>query len=312
MESENMGFAMKGNGKCFWYERRRISGACSTLAAGASAGTSSASGRRRMDFTLNELLVVMGVIAITMSLILPAVAGVKRKAYEASCKGNLRQIGQCSMNYVNDFNGYVVPSYFYDDGDEISFMTYFFNNGIDEEGMFRCPQYGEEDFFDPEAYDESVHPGKKTLAKGSYVFNTVHDWDGSGGCHAPDLTGIDPTLTNSVERKRAKGWTSDSNAFSPLRMIKARKPAATIYITDFIRKVPSYRGSVGDRSNRRQDASSLTGWTETDHGDLPVTTGSECRDVGEHHSGGFNVLYGDGHADLLLISNPEQWVAWIQ
>ncbi len=260
--------------------------------------------RRRASrlFTVIELCVVIAVVVILTGMLLPALADARRKAYEASCKGNLRQIGQCAGGYTLDSNGYVMPSNF-DFGNQVSFMTYLHNNGVDAPGLFKCPEYREADFVDPEDYN--ADPSKKQLKDGSYILNTVYEW----GSSSPDLTAIDPVLST---KSRAKGWTSASNAYSPLRVVKARKPAGTIYVTDFIRKVSSYQGNAGSKSSRSNDAESLKGWLETDHGDLPRTTGVDCRDVGEHHSGGTNTLYGDGHATLLLISNPEDWIAWIE
>lgn len=65
--------------------------------------------RSRKGFTLVELLVVIGIIALLISILLPALSKARQAAVTVSCAARIRQLSNAVLMYANENRGYYAP-----------------------------------------------------------------------------------------------------------------------------------------------------------------------------------------------------------
>jgi prepilin-type N-terminal cleavage/methylation domain-containing protein len=146
--------------------------------------------RGRKAFTLVELLVVIGIIALLMAMLLPALERARNQAYTIKCQSNLRQWSVVWTNFLDDNEGYFDHiSYLEEappDGQPGWWGDYYLRP--ENEGIRLCPMATE--LVNPagDAVSISDHFGSRFLAWGRMgpIGTRPYDYYGSYG--------VDPTI----------------------------------------------------------------------------------------------------------------------
>lgn len=97
------------------------------------------------SFTLVELLVVIGIIAVIAAILLPVVSHAREGGRRTTCQSNQRQIGVAMQQYVQDYEGvYPNEMFAYKTGGvttEVSWREVLFPYAKSRE-ILRCPSQG--------------------------------------------------------------------------------------------------------------------------------------------------------------------------
>jgi prepilin-type N-terminal cleavage/methylation domain-containing protein len=69
--------------------------------------------QRGRGFTLVELLVVIGIIAVLVAMLLPALANAREQSFRVACASNLRQMGQIAHSFAVQHKGRFPSAFFH-------------------------------------------------------------------------------------------------------------------------------------------------------------------------------------------------------
>jgi len=248
--------------------------------------------RPRPGFTLVELLVVIGIIALLIAILLPALNNARKQAWTVTCASNLRQMGIATQMYINETKYYPGHAARHTAGQEFAVwptrLRKMMSSGAGgaNQGVFRCPTQD----LDFEWKVDDTTPPVATQADTGYGYNVgetlllrtsghfsygINDWGASG----------DYASGNTNTPLRGLGAALWNPASGELKASRVKKAAEMIMIAD-----------------NTPDGSWDFNIDPTDPKEAP----------GKIHKGGANVLWCDGHVTwqaqqeicLFDVTNP--------
>jgi len=259
------------------------------------AGGGAARYRGCRAFTLVELLVVIGIIALLISILLPALNKARESSRVAACLSNLRQLGIIHQAYVADYKGYIVPCDMGGPntssgiGYEIyeNWATIFVCNKYlpypqanksappSESNALFCPSAVPEFIADWRATsglpNSRIHPeGAKGVQQISVIFDpgrVVYNYYGING-----TSGYDPAIPCRRYPTDGTGWKTGKPSKPLPKITDVRKSSQVVFLFDGI--AMNIHSTNANRVNARHNNRTMT-----------------------------NILFFDGHAETFLTKD---------
>ena len=205
---------------------------------------------RRLGFTLVELLVVIGIIAVLISVLLPALNNAREAARTAQCLSNLRQIGMGIEMYIGGTKGFLPPAAYQSTYQEY-WTTILMRDGYIRtpshtnpatdppltSGVFYCPNGNTELINEPNptsANDTGLGASGRRTTSFNDPTISVDTWYSINGCTDGSIIagGGGGEWGRAPARRVPYGPLTDPNRNRLYKISMVRKPAELAFIHD--------------------------------------------------------------------------------
>lgn len=283
--------------------------------------------RRRKAFTLVELLVVIGIIALLISILLPALNRAREQAKQLACLSNVRQIGAAMLMHAQEHhNHFPIAGEVWPNNNVMPPMpndatpTALGDITQSNYSYFSDPLRGNRPYLAPMPFALAPYLGYTQAP-----MTTVQDYDNSNVFRLfTCASNIDQMQGTSIQTSlfissSVSGWAGpqlpSSYAFNEAVLGWADAPVGVVGAHSRERgnlaRMPHPADLVlladaAPRTNSRwivYNDSTAVGWTLLDFYTPGVTGESDDPDLFDkyRHNGWMNVLFCDGHAEALDI-----------
>jgi prepilin-type processing-associated H-X9-DG protein/prepilin-type N-terminal cleavage/methylation domain-containing protein len=253
---------------------------------------------RAGGFTLVELLVVIGIIGVLISILMPTLSKVRRRAQATECAANLHTFGQAWQLYANANHGVCVPGRLPTSGAPGGVYS------IDRSSEYRPHWYellGEQVQQYANLHPKDVQDDKWTISNRVFLCPAVPDWNNSRNFPY----GYNYQFLGNARHRMDGGWIN-----YPIKVARING-AHTVMAADSMgtaaglprtSRTKYYEDGTHDAAawcNKGWciDPPRLTGdsdYADPQHRDPQARAGPDPR-----HMGKCNVVFCDGHVELL-------------
>ena len=233
----------------------------------------------KTTFTLIELMVAVAIIAILLSLLLPALGKARKGARNAVCVGQLKQLGVAVQAYSID-NAHYVPyasnlanNYAFDDL-LVDYLGIDFSDDIKDDNDLEISKYG--------AFKNNIFlcPNDDLPSRNSDAYRRTY------GMNRARRSGSGYLGISWIVGKENRSY-SDSKAGS-VKTIHLQDPSGTIAITEFVDDL--------NRVGRANSGATTISVTTIDGPERQIENISDL-----HGHNKFSYLFTDGHVRILNV-----------